>query len=123
MAATVVIVIFFLSVGEPEAEIVNAITGRTDLDHISRISKCKLFYRFLRLLGKIPTITNIHATNEPLMYNKCKEKATGFQVSFPGKLSPPKKKKKGFYCSGITFVKFCILFPFHPPPRRQKWHC
>ncbi|KAK6635470.1 hypothetical protein RUM44_000721 [Polyplax serrata] len=67
--------------GDSEAEIVNAVSGRTELETISRVSKCRLFYRFLRLIGKIPSISDLEPLNKSLIYSQCKEKAISFQTA------------------------------------------
>lgn len=45
--------------GQPSAEIINSVTGKDEHGNPSRISKRKLFQRFLGLVGRIPSRTNI----------------------------------------------------------------
>lgn len=69
------------TLGDSGPEIVNAITGRTEQNQTSRVAKCKLFVRFLRLVGHAPSMTPMTLDGCPRMYSECKEKALNYQMA------------------------------------------
>ncbi|KAK3921835.1 Double-stranded RNA-specific editase 1 [Frankliniella fusca] len=65
--------------GQPTAEIINSVTGKDEHGTASRISKRKLFQRFLQLVGRIPTRTGITPDNCPTVYADAKMGVEDYQ--------------------------------------------
>lgn len=66
--------------GEPSAEIINSVTGKDEHSNASRISKSKLFRRFLNLVGRIPTRTGTKIKNCSIFYGEAKMAVEDYQV-------------------------------------------
>lgn len=71
---------FHLFSGEPSAEIINSVTGKDEHGNASRISKFKLFQRFLYLMGRIPTRTGTNVNNCSNIYGEAKMAVEDYQV-------------------------------------------
>lgn len=67
--------------GQPNAEIINSVTGKDDHGNASRISKRQLFLRFLQLVGRIPSRTGITTENCSTIYGDAKLGVEDYQAS------------------------------------------
>lgn len=67
--------------GEPSAEIINSVTGKDEHGNASRISKLKLFQRFLYLVQKLPTRTGTYLNNCSNIYGEAKMAVEDYQQS------------------------------------------
>ncbi|XP_034235051.1 double-stranded RNA-specific editase 1 isoform X2 [Thrips palmi] len=67
--------------GEPTAEIINSVTGKDEHGNASRISKFKLFQRFLNLMGRIPTRSGTNLKTCPNIYAEAKLAVDDYQQS------------------------------------------
>ncbi|XP_076068665.1 adenosine deaminase acting on RNA isoform X1 [Oratosquilla oratoria] len=67
---------------EGHPEVVNAMTGRPEGDGSSRLCKKKFFQRFIDLIDKVPTITNINKEEiKQMSYGDAKQHSVDYQTS------------------------------------------
>lgn len=69
------------TIGQPKAEVVNTLTGKSEQGQQSRICKVALFRRFQNLLGKLNTITGLQKSKQPLLYSDVKSAVETYNVS------------------------------------------
>lgn len=65
--------------GQPNAEIINSVTGKDEHGNASRVSKRKLFQRFLQLIGRLPSRTGLTSENCPNIYADAKMGVEDYQ--------------------------------------------
>jgi len=73
---------FFCWTGQENPEIINSLTGKDDRGNSSRVSKKSFFERFLRLVQKLSTRTQIDNTTCSRVYAEAKQAVTDYQVLY-----------------------------------------
>lgn len=68
--------------GTEAPEIINTNTGKPECGvGISQVCKYNLMKKFLALLGKLQSTTNVEAAHAPIMYSEAKEHAKSYMVN------------------------------------------